>query len=98
MRSRNPAPQARETRKKVLTESLLRRTMNDIMVQFTGALLSCPSVADYLRDRVESKREEKAEKTVRKHILTASHFLSALGGENSAVDGRNPWGRPSALA
>ena len=55
--------------------------MNDIIEQFTGALLSCPSVADYLRDRVESKREEKAEKTVRKHILTASHFLSAWGAK-----------------
>ena len=55
--------------------------MNDIMEQFTGALLSCPSVADYLRDRVESKREEKAEKTVRKHIQTARHFLSVLGAK-----------------
>ena len=98
MRSRNLAPQARETRKKVLTESLVRRTMNDIMVQFTGALLSCPSVADYLRDWIESKREEKAEKTLRKHIQTADHFLSALGGESSAADGLNRWGRHSALA
>ena len=87
-----------ETRKKVFTESLLRRTMNDILEQFTGALLSYPSVADYFRDWIEFKREEKAEKTLRKYIQTASHFLSALVGENSAVDGRNRWGRPSDLA
>ena len=72
---------AREGRKKVLTESRVRRTMNDILEQFTGAALSCPSVADYFRDWIESKKEEKAQKTVLKYIQTANHFLSALGAK-----------------
>ena len=72
---------AREGRKKVLTESRVRRTMNDILEQFTGASLSCPSVAEYFRDWIESKKEEKAQKTVLKYIQTANHFLSALGAK-----------------
>ncbi len=72
---------AREGRKKVLTESRVRRTMNDILEQFTGTSLSCPSVADYFRGWIESKKEEKAQKTVLKYIQTANHFLSALGAK-----------------
>jgi hypothetical protein len=33
---------AKEGRKKVLTESRVRRTTNDLLEQFTGASLSCP--------------------------------------------------------
>jgi integrase len=72
---------AREGRKKVLTESRVRRTMNDILEQFTGAALSCPSVAEYFQGWIESKKEEKAQKTVLKYIQTANHFLSALGAK-----------------
>jgi hypothetical protein len=72
---------AREGRKKVLTESRVRRTMSDILEQFTGAALSCPSVADYFRGWIESKKEEKAQKTVLKYIQTGNNFLSALGAK-----------------
>ena len=70
---------AREGRKNVLTEARVRRTMSDILEQFTGASLSCPSVAEYFHEWIASKKEEKAQKTVLKYIQTASHFLSSLG-------------------
>ena len=75
---------AREGRKKVLTEARVRRTMSDLLEQFTGASLTCPSVADYFHDWIESKKEEKAQKTVLKYVQTASHFLAALGAKTQA--------------
>ena len=44
---------AREGRKKVLTEARVRRTMSDLLEQFTGTSLTCPSVADYFHDWIE---------------------------------------------
>jgi integrase len=75
---------AKEGRKKVLTEARVRRTMSDILEQFTGASLTCPSVAEYFHDWIESKREEKAQKTVLKYVQTANHFLAALGDKTQA--------------
>jgi integrase len=75
---------AKEGRKKVLTEARVRRTMSDILEQFTGASLTSPSVAEYFHDWIESKKEEKAQKTVLKYVQTANHFLAALRDKTQA--------------
>lgn len=70
---------AKEGRKGVLTESRVRRTLSDILEQFTGAPLPCPTCGDYFRAWIESKRGEKAQKTVLKYVQTTNHFLASLG-------------------
>ena len=70
---------AKEGRRGVLTEAKVRRTMSDLLEQFTGAPLHFFTAADFFADWLKDKQGAKAGRTAMKYSQLVEGFLSFLG-------------------